>query len=103
MGELVNISLLGHSPKTCPKCGMENKKENKDCCNDIQVTVNSRDQHIPSHAVFLLANFDIIAGQIVFLVNVNLLERSAFRKFSCANAPPLKMLPLYLQLRNLRI
>lgn len=105
MGELVDISLFGAGDEKCAKCGMEKHSENNDCCKDVQVTLNSSEDHIFSLYVYLShSNFEVISPVFFADFNETYLDKiAATWNASSAHAPPLKYIPIYIQVQNFRI
>ena len=105
MGEVVEISLFSASEKKCTKCGIETHPENNDCCKDVQVVVKSNEDHISSSYVhFIRSNFEIIPP--VFFAGFNEIyfdKIAATYNASAAHSPPLKHVPIYIQIQNFRI
>lgn len=56
MGEFVGVSFEETNTGTCAGCGMNEAKDQSDCCNDVQVSVKVTDTHYSSYCTTALEN-----------------------------------------------
>ena len=104
MGELVGTSLFSLQDDECGKCGMKKHTDaSKDCCKDITVVIKNAESHTSSQVVYDFSSltFDLPNAA---LASCDLqIEDSPVNKIYRAHSPPLRKVPLFLQLGNFRI
>lgn len=102
MGRLVEITFSAPA-QLCAGCGMETKKESKDCCKDVQLSLKSGDRHTSPGAYHSAPTPPIFPVNVTtsFIKPTPVVEADIPATHSFHSRP--RSLPLYLMLLNYRV
>lgn len=106
MNELVRVSFTEDTSDFCDHCGMNKKKCHKKCCKDEKRVFKTDDQKAQKFLDFNIEIGQAKPGQTFFSKYIARTDCAVERSVAfLANAPPTyrSNVPIYIQVRNLRI
>ena len=106
MGDFAGVSLISHEEHKCGKCGMVKKTTPNGCCEDVHKTFRTGEHYKTALAFDINAQLLFVVPTPTCVAEHSNLYTSIIREVNLPIHPPpneITGLPLYLQLRNLRI
>lgn len=102
MGEYVSFSLFGKKAGKCGKCGMQKHSADNGCCKDVQIVVESNDQHLPGQIPYDFLT-SLIHHPIYYPCIEAIIIQTTESAFYVAHSPPFKDLPVFIRFHSFLI
>ena len=104
MGEYVSFSLFGKKAGKCGKCGMQKHSRDNGCCKDVQIVMESNDQHLPRQIPYdFLTSLIVIHYPIYYPCNEAIITQITGPAFYVAHSPPFKDLSAFIRFHSFLI